>query len=164
MAMDSKQLMALEEELKKDLDAIARVRRMMVVKEGASAAPDQRQIVLPIKSTPPRPDADDADESEMESATSLVGAIEQLLNYAPDVRWTTQKVLAHLRQSGFPLKAQRPIYSVGQALNKLARREKIRMVRKGSGSEPNIYKGKLSSPESEVGLGGEKPSNFHIAN
>ncbi len=51
-------------------------------------------------------------------------------------------MVKHLTDMGFNLKAQKPVFSVGQAMRKLADQGRIKLIRKGSGSEPNIYKGK----------------------
>jgi len=141
MDADAKRLAALEEELRRDLDAIARVKQLMALKNGSLSPPDSRQLKLAITRLT---DAEDDDEAPIQS---LRGTVEKIINADPTIRWTTQKVLAHLQNTGFPLKAQKPIYSVGQALQKLAGDGKIRIVRKGVGSQPNIYKGKVVEQE-----------------
>ncbi len=142
MEADAKRLAALEEELRKDLEAITRVRQIMSLKNG-SLRLDDRQLKLPIAGKPAKDDAIDSAEEDADDApiTSLRGKIAEVINSDPTVRWTTQRVLAHLQQSGFPLRAEKPIFSVGQSLSALVRKGKIRMVRKGTGSQPNIYKG-----------------------
>lgn len=151
MDADAKKLASLEEELRRDLDAIARVKELMARKR----PPDSRQYALPIPISDKAKDSiDDLDAP----AQSLRGTIENMINADPEARWTTQKVLAHLQQTGFPLKAQKPIYSVGQALQKLVDKGSIRIVRKGIGSQPNIYKALAVArqDETEDHSGGDK--------
>jgi hypothetical protein len=50
-------------------------------------------------------------------------------------------MLSHLQKIGYDLKAKRPIYSIGQATGRLAEKGEIVIVRKGSGNEPNVYRG-----------------------
>jgi hypothetical protein len=137
MDQDAQKLAALEEELKRDLEAIARVRHLMAIKNGSLSAPDSRQLNLAIGGK-----MNTSDEEDEAPVPSLRGTIEKLINSDPNVRWTTQKVLLHLQQTGFPLKAQKPIYSIGQALQNLVEKGAIRLVRRGTGSAPNLYKGK----------------------
>lgn len=60
-------------------------------------------------------------------------------------------MLAHLLATQFPLRAKKPIYSVGQAMSKLEQRGKIRIVKRGAGNSPNVYKGKATAetPQTE---------------
>jgi hypothetical protein len=144
---DTQRLAALEEELRRDLEAITRVRRMMDFKSGL-LTPSSAQRELPLSpagtfSFNPVNAMEGPEDEDARPSTSLRGMIEQIINMDPSVRWTTQKVLAHLQQVKFPLRAAKPIYSVGQALQGLVRTGKIRLARKGSGSEPNIYKGRI---------------------
>ena len=144
MEPEAKKLAALREELRKDLEALERVERLMAAKNGSLSRSDDRQMALPINNRSRILDVDSAEEDAVNAPSmSLRGKIAEVINSDPNVRWTTQRVLAHLQDTHFPLKAQKPIYSVGQSLNSLAKRGNIRLVRKGTGSEPNIYKGKL---------------------
>lgn len=141
MDADVQKLASLEDELRKDLEAIARVRQLIAAKNGALAAkPDDRQYPLLIAGdrASDHVDSTDADDAPVES---LRGKIEQVINSDPTVRWTTQKMLSHLQAIGFPLRARKPIYSVGQAMQKLGDSQKIRLIRRGVGSAPNIYRG-----------------------
>jgi hypothetical protein len=150
MEPETKRLAALKEELLKDMEALERVERLMAAKNGLLSRPDDRQLTLPIRPLTARREAtdkavDSAEEDADQPVLSLRGKIEEAVNTNPEMRWTTQKVLAHLQAIGFPLRAQKPIYSVGQALQKLAEGKKIRIVRRGVGSAPNIYKGIASA-------------------
>jgi len=140
MNMDAKELAALEEDLRRDLEAIGRVRQLMAAKSSAKAADDRQRTSLPSL-FPLRPDPVETDLDEDSAPGSIRGTVETTINADPNVRWTTQKMLVHLQQTGFPLRAKKPIYSIGQAMQKLADAKKIRLVRKGAGNQPNIYKG-----------------------
>lgn len=147
MEAEAKRLAALKEELRKDMEALERVERLMAAKNGSLNRPDDRQLALPIKRDP----IDSAEEdAENAPSTSLRGKIEEVVNSDATTRWTTQRVLAQLQHLNYPLKAQKPIYSVGQSLNILAKKGKIRLVRKGTGSEPNIYKAKVVDQPSKT--------------
>ena len=152
MDSEAQKLDALEQELKRDLDAITRVKKMMAFKNGLLSSPaDDRQMALPVP-------ADPADnrvitlEADLEfvPAASLRGTIEAIINKDADVRWTVQKMLKYLRDINFNLKATKPLFSVGQAMKKLADSKRIRLVYRGTGSEPYIYKGLAPPKETEV--------------
>jgi hypothetical protein len=145
MNPEPEKLAALEAELRRDLEAIERVRRLMALKNG-SLSPDSRQYTLPGAIAPGESD----DGLESTNASSLSGTIERIVNSDATVRWTTPKMLVHLQQIGFPLRAKKPIYSIGQAMQKLASRGDIRIVRRGAGNSPNIYKGKVPTTEGEA--------------
>lgn len=152
MDFDTQKLATLEEDLKRDLDAIQRVRKLISFKNGAlSSEPkdDPRQRIIPLEVR-----ADDtfqmSDDSEsVPRAPSLRGTIESIINSDPSVRWTTQKMLAYLQKTGYDLKAQKPVYSIGQALQKLVDADRIRIIQRGAGSSPNIYKGKVAKAQEE---------------
>jgi hypothetical protein len=153
MDAEAKRLAALKEELRKDMEALERVERLMAAKNGSLSRPDDRQLPLPI-SPKPNHEAMDTEDDDADDAPrdSLRATIADLLNSDPSIRWTTQKVLARLEEMKFPLRAKEPIYSVGQTLAVLVKKEKIRLARKGSGSAPHIYKGKIASDNSSARL------------
>lgn len=150
--MDAQELAALEQDLRRDLDAIERVKKMLAFKNG-SLKLHGAQKPKPLE----EPDEITVEVSEAFNladipATSLRGTIEAVMNEDPNVRWTVQKMLAHLQNTGFELKAAKPIYSVGQSMKILANKGKIRLIRRGSGSEPNVYRGKVAEPKEEPSL------------
>jgi hypothetical protein len=143
--MDDEQLSALEEELRRDLEALTRVRGMMASKGAAVLKrPEDQQLIKlrPITAAPVKAANDDEDEGSYDlDATSLRGVIFRVISAEPNLRWTTQKVFAKLQSEKYPFQAQKPLISVGQALKALSKQEKIRVIRRGTGSAPNIYKG-----------------------
>lgn len=143
MDADPQRLAALKEELRKDLEALERVEKLLASKNGSLSRPDERQYPLPIRSNGRTTEETTEDDLDGAPVTSLRGTIDQIINADPNIKWTTQKVLNHLQSIQYPLRAQKPIYSVGQALQILAGNDRIRLVRRGTGSAPNIYKGKL---------------------
>jgi hypothetical protein len=151
-AETNRKMLALKEELRRDLEAIERVERLMASKNGALGS-DNRQRVLPIDlSVPAALGLHDEDEENQEDVPSLKGTIEATVNADLTVRWTNQKMLTHLKKVGFPLRAKKPIYSIGQAMQKLSDAGTIKLVRKGTGNQPNVYKGKAreQTPSTEA--------------
>ena len=71
-------------------------------------------------------------------AQSLASRVAEVCKEYSDEQWTTRRVLAYLRQVGFPL-SQKPEGTVSACLGKLAREEKLRIVRQGAGSTPSVY-------------------------
>lgn len=149
--MTREQILSLKDDLKRDLEALERVERIIAAKDAVISKPDERQIPLPIRSVVP---ADD--ELDETPVTSLRGTIAATINSNPTVRWTTSKMLSHLQNTGFPLKAKKPIYSVGQTMQILAEQGKIKLVRRGAGSAPNIYRG-IEKPQEQTS--GDKPED-----
>jgi hypothetical protein len=130
----------IKEDFRKDLEAIERVERMMIAQNASQGSKqDDRQLQLGGQEF----EASDEDDVAAETRPTLIGAIEKVINAAPSIRWTTQKVMAQLTANGYKFEAAKPIYSVGQSLQKLVKQQKIRCTHKGSGSTPNIYKGRV---------------------
>lgn len=130
----------MEDEMRKDLDALARVRKMIEAKQPAL----QKQANAPKHKAPAvTPDVGEPEEEGAVKGTTIRGAIEALINSDPNVRWTKTTVLKKLQSESFRIGANNPMWSVGTALGILAKMGRIRVVKKGQGSEPNIYKGKL---------------------
>lgn len=143
MLEDSQKLDALEEELRRDLEAIVRVRKMMAIKNGALGKPASNENQLTLIPTTAAFVSGSENAEDMDApATSIRGMIVQTMNASPLTRWTTAKMLAHLQSINFPLEAKKPIYTIGQSMQKLAERGDIRLLKRGLGNRPNIYAGK----------------------
>jgi hypothetical protein len=140
MDLEAKKIQALKEELRRDLEAIERVERLMASKNGSPK--DERQVIMPLTLSISDTIGVQDDEENDGQAVSLKGTIESTINSDLSVKWTNQKMLAHLEKTGFPLRAKKPIYSIGQAMQKLSDSGAIKLVRKGMGNQPNIYRGK----------------------
>jgi hypothetical protein len=162
--MDAETIKAYKEELRKDLEALERVERMMAAKSDAVAVKNDKQLPLLspriVEST--QVDEQEVDEYDTEAPSdSLRGTIERIVNGDPATRWTTQKVLTRLKELKYNLRAQKPIYSVGQSLNVLAKKGRIRLARKGAGSAPNVYRAKTQdSPNAHRNEGNADLSSY----
>ena len=100
MDVDVQKLATLEEDLRKDLEAISRVRQLMALKNGTLSRPDDRQIALPIG---PQGKGRRGGQSDVDKyPNSLVSTVESIINSDPNVRWTTTKMVAHLKSWTFP--------------------------------------------------------------
>jgi hypothetical protein len=141
MDNDARKRIALKEELLRDLEALERVERLMATRNGVMPLPpDDRQSVLPL-----RVEVSDnitvEDDAADEPPRSLRGTMEAVVRAAgPAEKWTNQRMLNHLRAIKYPLRAKQPIYSIGQAMQKLEEAGVVRIARRGTGSQPNIYK------------------------
>jgi len=145
MDSEAKRIATVKEELRRDLEAIERVERLMASRNGSLAVLDSRQGVLSISVADEVGVRDESflqEEEDQGAVVSLKGTIDYIINSDLSVRWTNQKMLTRLRADGFKLRAKKPIYSIGQAMQKLADAGNIRLVRKGAGNQPNIYRGK----------------------
>ncbi len=154
------EIIALKEEAKADYDALERVERLWAAKNGITPKKVEDDLQMPLVVQQPA-GTTEIDEYDTEAPSdSLRGTIERIVNNEPNARWTTQKVLARLQELKYDLRATKPIYSVGQSLNVLAKKGRIRLARKGAGSAPNIYKGKTQEAiaESRSRIGGNELS------
>lgn len=146
MDYDLNHLASLEEETRRDLEAIARVRKMMALRNGP-IQPPQTLAEKPTERPAHFPASPIATDNP-ESIASLRGTIAAEINKQPLVRWTVQKMVSHLASIGYEFKAQKPVFSVGQAMKKLSESDRIKIVRQGSGSAPHIYGGATPKQES----------------
>lgn len=134
--MDQDQIAAMEqqmmEEHRKDMEALARLKRF-IPPNGATSGASRSSITVsaPSPVVPLVP----------EEGTPLKHAIRDIANHEPSVRWTNVKMLKYLESIKFELNAQKPIYSIGQATQKLIDRGDLKLVKKGSGNTPNIFRG-----------------------
>jgi hypothetical protein len=146
--MDADRIAALKDELRRDLDAVERVERMLAFKNGSLMKPNgngKQSTVAPLNLDETVAPDDEYDTDA--PVDSLRGTVERIVNSDPNERWTTAKVLQRLIETKFDLRAAKPIYSVGQSLNVLVKKGRIRLVRKGAGSAPNVYKAKAADPD-----------------
>ena len=144
MDSETEKLANLEADLRRDLEAIERVRKILALKNGSVIRATENRTDLPKALTIEVSDGLNlSDNAALDvSPTSLRDTIEYIINANANERWTVQKMLKHLIESGFELKAKEPIYSVGQAMKKIADKERIRVIHRGVGSRPSIYQGK----------------------
>jgi hypothetical protein len=140
MDYEPNKIAALKDELRKDLEALERVERLMRAKSDPETPQDRRK--KPTAAVQERPSEPEAQEPESEIMSgSLRATIATIINNSESTtRWTPRKVLSKLEEMKYDLRSKQPVYSVGQALKILAKRGDIKLARKGSGSAPNIYR------------------------
>jgi hypothetical protein len=89
----------------------------------------------------PAVNADFADAEDGETQ-SIIDKVEEVMRADPSKKWTVPSMVAYLKYIHFPLAAKKPAATMGLVFAKLAyKRETIRMVKKGSGRNPNWFKG-----------------------
>lgn len=85
--------------------------------------------------------AADSDEEDGETQ-SIIDKVEEIMQSDPSKKWTVPSMVAYLKYIHFPLVAKKPAATMGLVFAKLAyKRKTIRMVKKGSGRNPNWFRG-----------------------
>jgi hypothetical protein len=74
-----------------------------------------------------------------ERPVSILGGIEWILESNPNRTWTVRKIHDELLKRGYSLEAKNPIATIGVAVKKLCDRDRVKVLRRGSGREPSIY-------------------------
>ena len=135
--MDANEIPTLEQEMmkehQKDLAALARLKRFLPSNGSASAS--EISNAMPVQSSDP------ITPLVPEEDTPLKHAIRDIMNNDPTVKWSYRKMLKYFSDIGFKLKAKKPIYSIGQATQKLVGAGQIKLLKQGFGSSPNSYRG-----------------------
>ena len=139
--LDAKQLASIEatmeEEHKKDREALQRLKRFLPNVNGHSSGFRETtgQVKLPVHVLVPVVNDDD------DAVTgTIIGKVESILMADPTEKWTVPRMLSFLRESGFQLEAQKPERTIGLVFRKLMKRGKVRLLKKGSGRIPNVYR------------------------
>ena len=88
------------EEHRKDLKALARLKRFLHSSENNAIPVQPSEPIAPLVP---------------EEGTPLKHAIRDIMNNDPTRKWSNGKMLNYLSSIGFNLKAKKPIYSIGQA-------------------------------------------------
>ena len=134
--MEKDQIDAMErqmlEEHRKDMEALARLKRFLPADGATKGSSATSQVTAVSKPVSPLVPEDDV---------PLWHAIRDIMNHDPSVRWTNPKMFKYLKDIGFRLNAKKPIYSIGQATQRLINSERIKLLRSGTGSTPNIFRG-----------------------
>jgi hypothetical protein len=136
------------EEHRKDLEALERLKRFL---------PQSNAAVSKPKGVP----EDLGPQADLESLSedTIIGKVEQVMTSDTARRWTVPLMFAELRRQNFPLAAQKPERTLGLILRKLADRKVIKIVKRGSGRSPNVYKAVVQ----EQAAVQEGDSEFHLA-
>ncbi|MGA2049272.1 MAG: hypothetical protein ABSG96_16365 [Terracidiphilus sp.] len=137
------------------LQALERVQRFLPTNPAAEPALNKANGVAhheePIKEAP----AKTADEDEQiadvvdEPRPTLIGTVLATLKSRPNISFSNRTVLRAMEADGFPFTGdeRRRLTSIHSALISLAERGQIRIVRRGSGREPNLYRAKIERTE-----------------
>ena len=111
----------MEEEHRRDREALDRMMRFLP-QNGTPANP------IPIETG-----------ADADAPLSIMDGIEMLLHQNMGQTWTVQKLRTELVKKGYALKAKNPLATISVAMKKLCDRGKVKVIRRGSGREPNVY-------------------------
>jgi len=114
----------MEEEHRLDHEALERLMRFLPQVQNGHA--ETKPTHIPVDNT-------------MAPETSMLGSIERILSEGSNRTWTVQQIKQALTARGYKLQAKSPEASIGVAMKKLFDRDRVTIVRRGSGREPNIY-------------------------
>ena len=124
----------IEDNYRREKELIERMRALLEESESGGS-------VLALPGIPRRSEATKSTLPPLEenaTATNLSKKIEEICFEYRDEMWSMRRMLAYLRQIGFSL-GDKPEGSISAAMGKLAARGKLKVVKRGSGSAPNIY-------------------------
>lgn len=131
--MDARELAEIErrmeEEYRRDREALERLKRFM----SNGDKPQQR-------STSSEPRTETPSESEERSEGSIRRKVAEVFAAEPENMWSIPGMVEHLTKTGFPLKAAKPEASMYGVFRVLKERGIIRIVRRGSGSQPHLFR------------------------
>jgi hypothetical protein len=159
---DSKTLAAMEQSMRdehrRDLEALERLKRFLPANGNAPA--QSKTIDAPIVDT-----NDDAlDLPEGPFPQTIIGKVESIMLADTAKRWTVPAMLQELRRTNFRLEAKTPASTLGLVFAKLRKRGRIRIVKRGSGRTPNVFRGVESQEgDSEIDSKSERPTNGQAA-
>jgi hypothetical protein len=139
---------AMEEEHRQDREALQRLKRFL--KNGANGRSGASPRLIDTHQY------DDGDGN----AQTIIGTVDSAMQADHNRKWTVPLMLAYLRDSNFPLAAQKPEATLGLIFKKLQRRGRIRLVKRGSGRLPNVYKAvQPTAQEGESDLESERAAS-----
>jgi hypothetical protein len=163
---DSKTLAAMEqsmrEEHRKDLEAFERMKRFLP-KNGSAP---KHTTIIDAESVDTDDDSLDLPNGPLPLPQTIIGRVESIMLADIAKRWTVSTMLQELRRINFPLVAKTPGSTLGLVFAKLHRRGTIRLVRRGSGRTPNVFRGVQSQSQegdSDVDYKSERPTNGQAA-
>lgn len=141
---------SMREEHRKDLEALERLKRFLPASS--------------ISAQKPEPGATPGSNQQLEleeglAPTSIIGKVESVMIADTDREWTVPQMLSQLRKDKFPMLAKAPLSTLGLTFTKLTRRGKIKLVRRGYGRNPNVYRGIVPqslSGDSDMGRKSER--------
>jgi hypothetical protein len=150
---------AMEEEHRRDREALQRLKRFLAPANGnGHAAPlvVYREIELE------QPDhLSDFVAAEEDAPQSIIDKVEEIMQADPTKKWTVPSMVAYLKYIHFPLLAKKPAATMGLVFAKLAyKRKTIRIVKKGSGRNPNWFR---ANPTQLEAVPGDAPKHEQAA-
>ncbi len=153
--MDAKQLaqieLAMAEDHRRDKEALERLKRFIHGDNGQNT----NRIVSFAPSTFVDDDADGGSESTIRNKVAEVFGADSTR------RWTIPQMVEHLQSVDFPLKAKKPEATMYGVFNALRGRGIIRLVRRGTGRNPNTYR--LVTAERENGAASEESTRVTLS-
>jgi len=137
---------SMEEEHRRDREALARLKRY-ATKSGTNGR-------APL-ATVEHLDGDD----DIDSSPTIIAKVERVMTGDPEKKWTVPSMLTYLQLINFPLAAKKPAATLGLVFKKLQRRGRIRIVRRGAGRNPHVWRGNTPQEgESEISGKSERPT------
>jgi hypothetical protein len=130
---------AMREEHRKDLEALERLKRLIHKNGDATCqAPDHKPQQIDAEYVDNNDDPLDLQEGLFPA--TIIGRVESIMVANTARRWTVPSMLTELMRQKFPLAAQKPASTLGLVFGKLHKRGRIRLVRRGSGRTPNVFR------------------------
>jgi len=137
---------SMMEEHRKDREALDRLKRFLP-KNGSGP---QFAPVGPALST---------EDNEDEESLTIIAKVEEVMTADLDKKWTVPKMVAHLKTIAFPLVAKKPASTMGLVFKRLQKRGRIRIVKRGAGRNPNVWRANLPTEgDSDSSAQNERPT------
>jgi hypothetical protein len=152
---------AMLEEHRKDREALDRLKRF-IPKNSSPAKDDQVDAeYADVEALRPRQRAIELEANDDLAPHTIIGKVESVMLADTTKRWTVPVMLQLLKGEKFPLAAQKPESTLGLVFAKLHKRGKIRLVRRGGGRTPNVYRGQLPTQEGDSDSGAKSERATH---
>jgi hypothetical protein len=131
---------AMAEEHRKDLEALQRLKRFLPSNSNVAAPFTVTQRLRQArKAELELPSVSEA-ESHDEPVT-IVSAVKDTLMANPEKSWTVVQMIHALNGvPGVKMESRKPEATVGLIFSKLAKKNKVHIIAKGSGRRPHVYK------------------------
>jgi hypothetical protein len=133
---------AMAEEHRKDLEALERLKRFLP-KNGHEPSLRER-IAHANKQQPQQTLMLPASENEGAGTTTIIGLVEAILREDADKGWTVPFMLKELTERrNIEMQSKKPEATLGLIFQKLVQRGHAKLVRRGAGRIPHVYRGIL---------------------
>src|SRR5258708_9232713 len=101
------------------------------------------------------------DDADGGSESTIRNKVAEVFGADSTRRWTIPQMVEHLQSVDFPLKAKKPEATMYGVFNALRGRGIIRLVRRGTGRNPNTYR--LVTAERENGAASEESTRVTLS-